>query len=520
MIAFGRLTDEPATPAYRNGVLALLAIVYAINFIDRQIVSVLALDLKRDLGLSDADLGFLYGTAFGVFYALFGIPMGRLADTWNRVRLISVGLAVWSAMTALSGLSRTGGQLMAARVGVGIGEATASPGAYSLISDYFPPEKRASALAVYSSGMYIGAGASLFLGAAIVKFWNAHFPNGWLGLVGWQAAFLIVGLPGLVLALVVASLREPIRGLSEGIVVPPSERPFREFWNELLTMLPPLSLIGAARRGTTAFVTNVVAALAIAAIGWALYALTGNALQWSAFGVGAYAIWSWASALRQRDPGAFALTWGSKAFVALLVAFGLISFVNYALIFWALPYAEQALGADKATAGLIIGGGGAAGGFLGLNLGGRAADYLRRGNPAGRVFVLLFGALAPLPLLAVSFTTTHLAVFYWLYFPMTLLSSTGLAAAAATSQDLVLPRMRGLATAAFFLSITMVGLALGPYTVGRISAWTGDLGTAVLSLIAVMPFSAFAIVLLYRWLPAAVRDRDARAAAVIAAAAR
>ncbi len=116
---------EPSA-GYRSWVLGLLVVVYMLNFVDRQILSVLAVDLKRDLGLTDADLGFLYGTAFGVFYALFGIPMGRLADSWNRVRLISLGLALWSAMTALSGLSRTGGQLAAARVGVGVGEATAS----------------------------------------------------------------------------------------------------------------------------------------------------------------------------------------------------------------------------------------------------------------------------------------------------------------------------------------------------------------------------------------------------------
>ena len=219
-VIVGRIAHETPSAGYRNWALILLATVYAINFIDRQIVSVLALDLKRDLHLSDADLGFLYGTAFGVFYALFGIPMGRLADSWNRVRLITAGLAVWSAMTALSGLSRTGEQLALARIGVGVGEATASPCAYSLISDYFPKEKRASALAVYSSGMYIGAGLSLFLGATVVKRWSAAFPDGWNGIVGWQASFLIVGLPGLLLAIVVASLREPVRGLSEGLPTP------------------------------------------------------------------------------------------------------------------------------------------------------------------------------------------------------------------------------------------------------------------------------------------------------------
>ena len=496
------LLHEPSA-GYRNWVLVLLATVYAINFIDRQIVSVLALDIKRDLNLSDADLGFLYGTAFGVFYALFGVPMGKLADSWNRVRLISGGLALWSAMTALSGLSRTGGQLAAARVGVGIGEATASPCAYSLLSDYFPRAKRATALAVYSSGMYIGAGLSLFIGAVVTQNWNRAFPNGWLGLVGWQASFLVVGLPGLVLAIVVASLREPVRGLSDGRPAPAAAHPFREFWAEIMTIVPPLTLLSAARLGARTLVVNLVGLAVIAGLAYALAISTGDTMQWGAVGVGAYAIFSWASTLRQRDPPAFALTWGTPAFLAILLGLGLISFVNYAVIFWSLPYAESVLGANKATAGLVIGGGGAAGGFIGINIGGRLADWLRSRNPSGRVLVILFAALAPLIPLAISFTTESLALFYALVLPMTVLSSLGLAASAATSQDLVLPRMRGMATAAYFLSITMLGLALGPYTVGRISEATGNLGLAVLSLIAVMPISAVALIMLYRWLPAA-----------------
>ena len=125
--------------------LSVLVLVYMFNFIDRQILSILANDVKRDLGVDDAFLGFLYGTAFGVFYALFGVPLGRLADSWHRIRLMTVGLVLWSTMTSLSGLSRNGAQLAAARVGVGIGEATASPAAYSLLSDWFPKRQRATA---------------------------------------------------------------------------------------------------------------------------------------------------------------------------------------------------------------------------------------------------------------------------------------------------------------------------------------------------------------------------------------
>ena len=128
---------QPA-PAYGWYALGVLFVVYLVNFVDRQILSILANDIKADLGLTDAQLGFLYGTAFAIFYALFGIPLGRLADGCNRTRLLALGLTAWSIMTALSGFARNGATLAAARVGVGVGEATANPCAYSLIADWFP----------------------------------------------------------------------------------------------------------------------------------------------------------------------------------------------------------------------------------------------------------------------------------------------------------------------------------------------------------------------------------------------
>ncbi|MGJ3626963.1 CoA-transferase [Sphingomonas sp. MMS24-JH45] len=159
-------------------------------------------------------------------------------------------------------------------------------------------------------------------------------------------------------------------------------------------MLPPLTLVSAARRGAAALAVNLAVAMSIAAIAWALVGLTGNLLQWAAVGVGAYAVFSWVSALRARDRPAFALIWGTPAFVLLLLAHGLQSVVNYAVSFWSMPYVEEALGASKAEAGLLIGGAGAAGGFLGLILGGRASDWLRQRHASGRVFVMLFAATA------------------------------------------------------------------------------------------------------------------------------
>ena len=136
--------------------LVLLVIVYIFNFVDRQILSVLAEDIKADLNISDSDLGFLFGTAFAVFYSIFGIPLGKLADVWSRKNILSIGLATWSIMTALSGTAKSFTSLSIFRVGVGIGESSASPASYSLLSDYFSPKIRTTILAIYSSGVYLG----------------------------------------------------------------------------------------------------------------------------------------------------------------------------------------------------------------------------------------------------------------------------------------------------------------------------------------------------------------------------
>src|SRR5918997_1185130 len=209
----GPMASDPASPApaapvrigaYAWYALFVLVLVYIINFIDRQILSILVTDIKADLSVTDAQIGFLYGTAFAVFYALFGIPLGRLADSWYRGRLMAMGLALWSSMTALSGFANSFGMLAAARIGVGIGEASASPAAYSMISDRFPKERRATALSIYSSGLYIGGALRLPIGGAGPSGWNAAYPNSAaapLGLAGWQAAFLAVGVPGLIIAL-------------------------------------------------------------------------------------------------------------------------------------------------------------------------------------------------------------------------------------------------------------------------------------------------------------------------------
>ncbi|MFN2259940.1 MAG: MFS transporter, partial [Parasphingopyxis sp.] len=362
---------EPAdekTPAYSWYVLSILILVYILNFVDRQILSILAEDIKADLNLTDGDIGFLYGTAFGVFYALFGIPLGRLADNWHRVRLMTLGLALWSTMTALSGLAKNGMMLAGARIGVGVGEATASPSAYSLISDWFPKKRRALALALYSSGLYLGGGLSLGIGGLIVENWNEAYPlreMAPLGLAGWQAAFMAVGLPGLLVAAWVFTLREPIRGQSEGIETPPHPAPFRDFARGLIAIIPPLTVIGAALQSRRVLAANLIAGAVVIGIVWLMVAVIGEPwTQWVAIGIGVYAVFSWAYQLKINDPPAFALIIGTPAFLLAIFAFGLNAFLSYSVSFWAAPYALRTFPVSESEVGWIIGSVGASAGFL------------------------------------------------------------------------------------------------------------------------------------------------------------
>ena len=186
----------------------MLTIVYTFNFIDRQLLSILQESIKADLGLSDSQLGLLTGFAFALFYVSAGIPIARWADRGSRRNIIALAIGLWSFMTAISGLAQNYAQLLLARIGVGVGEAGGSPPAHSIISDIFPPTKRASALAFYSTGVNIGILFGFLLGGWLNEFFN------------WRVAFFVVGAPGLLVALVVRfTLSEPIRGLSENKTV-------------------------------------------------------------------------------------------------------------------------------------------------------------------------------------------------------------------------------------------------------------------------------------------------------------
>jgi MFS family permease len=501
--AGGAAAKRPKVEAYSWYALSVLVLVYVLNFIDRQLLTILAVDIKRDLAITDSQYGFLYGTAFGVFYALFGIPLGKLADRWSRVKLLSLGLAGWSMMTALSGLSRNFTQLGLARMGVGVGEASAGPSAYSLISDLFPPHRRATAIAIYSAGIYVGGACSLFIGSAIAEAWNSAFVNGQapFGLAGWQIAFLAMGLPGVLLALWVRGLREPERGRFDPPLSaePDHTAPWKTFVSDLATIVPPFTLWGAMRRGNGALATNLGNAVAIAVIALVLDAVLGDPIQWLALGIAAYALISWGSALRHDNPAAYAAICGSKAVWGLNVGYGLVSFVGYVNAGFGPLFAMQVLHAPPQDVALIVGGSAGFGGILGVIAGGALADRFGGEALHSRRVQVVAGAmiLSVIPY-AILFNTTSLTLFYGMVFPVWFFFSAALGASSGTIVNIVPAQVRGTATGAFMMGSTVVGLALGPYVAGRISTETGSLRVGMLAVLVVMPMALAALAVAWR----------------------
>ena len=202
------------SPARAWGLVVVLTIAYAISFVDRQIISLMVEPIKDHLDLSDTEISLLMGPAFAIFYTIMGIPLGRVADKFNRRNLIVAGMSLWCLMTAASGLARNFMQLFLARIGIGVGEAALSPAALSMISDSFPPDKRTSPIGFYNSAIYIGSGLALVLGGMVIQIVTTSPPvivPLFGELVPWQTTFIVVGLPGLVIAAIIGFMREPVR---------------------------------------------------------------------------------------------------------------------------------------------------------------------------------------------------------------------------------------------------------------------------------------------------------------------
>ncbi len=246
--------------AYRWYVVAILSLAYCFSAIDARVLTLLVIPIKADLGISDFEISLLQGFAFALLYSIAAIPIGRYVDSSNhRSRLVTGGVLFWSLMTMACGVARSFGMLFAARVGVGIGEATLSPTAYSLISDYFDKRRRALAISFYAIGYPIGGGLALIIGALLLAKFTSHGPVT-LPVVGtlqpWQMVFVMVGLPGIIVAALVATIREPKRReLAKGYAgAVPLREVFafvRQRWQVYGMLIGSVSLIGMLAIGSS-----------------------------------------------------------------------------------------------------------------------------------------------------------------------------------------------------------------------------------------------------------------------------
>ena len=380
--------DDSHTPyekaRYRYYVLAVLTLVYAFNFINRQLLVILQEPVKADLGLSDTQLGLLTGFAFAVFYVVCGIPIARWADKSVRRSIIALSLTVWSAMTALSGITQNFSQLLLARMGVGVGEAGGSPPAHSMISDIFKPASRATALSFYSVGIYIGILIGFMLGGWIAEYF------------GWRLAFFVVGLPGIALALVVRfTVREPIRGWSEGA----SGR-----------VAPAVPL--------------------------------GRVLH---------------------------LLWSRRSFRFLIMAASLDAFLIYGIGNWLPSYFLRTYDISIGELGTWLAISSGVGGGAGSFFGGWAADRLGASDRRWYLWLpaILIMLVMPVLFVLISIKTIYLGLL--LTVPFYFLSAAYLGPTLAISHTLVHPRMRALTSAILFFLINLIGMGLGPLSIGYLS---------------------------------------------------
>lgn len=323
---------EQDSTRYRYVVVVSLAVVYMFNFIDRQLLSILAEPVKRDLGLSDTQLGMLTGLMFALFYTVFGIPVAILADRWRRVRLIALACGLWSLFTAASGLAVNFFTLALARVGVGIGEAGCSPPSYAIISDYFPPERRGHALAIYVLGVPAGS----FIGTLAGGWIAAHY--------GWRAAFFAIGLAGLLITpLILLLVREPRRGRYdiEAVQVGPAASSSETLWGAFgFFWRSPTLVLSALASGVTAFVSYGL-------INWSPAFLTrvqgmnmGQIAGYFGLSIaGAMVIGAWLGSLISDRAGA-----RNPIFYALLPGLGLLSITPFLFAFTTAANWQASLG--------------------------------------------------------------------------------------------------------------------------------------------------------------------------------
>jgi len=502
---------KPARKVTRAGwyALFLVSAAQAMSLLDRQILSILAQNIRDDLGISDTQLGLLYGTMFALFYALFSLPLGRLVDGWIRTKLLGICVLAWSFSAGAAAFASGFALLALSRLGVGIGEAAAQPAANSIIFDEFPREKRGTAMAALGIAVALGLGLSMMLGGIVAQWWDARYADGGapLDFAGWQFAFLVASLPGFVLAWLIYRMKEPVRGQMDGIRSPEDPHPFKASAAVLGAVTPGANwfMLWHRKAGARQWAINLIGLAIILGTCVSLARLAqdfspGNpseifglsidshVLQWFVAGFGAFVILNLFQSFKLTDKPAFNVIL-SPSLVLLMIVGGLQTAINYGVMGFTPRFLMSSYDLSPAEAGVQFGLLSALLGILGPVAAGPLSDWLtRRMGGQGRVWLTL-ASLGISPFFGLwTFSAETATDFYIRFVPYSLILTLWLPPIYSLMYDLVLPRMRGITSSTYIIISTLLGLGMGPYVVGVVSdANGGDLGAAIRSINWVAP---------------------------------
>jgi MFS family permease len=519
MATTAEAVPTPATKVSRAGWYALFLVSsgQGLSLLDRQILSILAPSISRDLGIGDAEIGLLYGTLFALFYALFSLPLGRLVDGWIRTRLLGICILSWSLATGLAAFAQNFAVLAISRLGVGIGEGAAQPGANSIIFDTFPRNRRGTAMAAMGIATALGLGLSMALGGFVAQWWDTRYAAGDapLGFSGWQFAFLVAALPGIVLAWALFRMTEPLRGGMDGLPAENDAHPFKASAAVLGAVTPGANwfMLWHRKAGAKQWAINLGGLALIFAVCWtmtqvtqdfsprpALNALGMNfdphVLQWFVVGFGAFVVLNLFQSLKLTDKPTYNVML-SPSLLLLFVVGGLQTSINYGVMGFTPSFLIREYGLDQATTGLQFGLLAAALGVAGPVIAGPLSDYLTAKMGAkGRTWLTL-ASLGISPIFGIwTFSSPDPTSFYLRFSIYSIILTLWLPPIYSLYYDLVLPRMRGLASSTYIIVSTLLGLGMGPYFVGIVSDRNGgDLGQAIMSINVVAPL--IVVILLY-----------------------
>lgn len=515
-------TNTPDTISrYGWHALILMSAAQMMSFLDRQILSILAQDIRTDLGIGDAELGLLYGTVFALFYALFSLPLGRLVDGWVRTRLLGICLAGWSIFAGLSAFASGFALLAISRLGVGIGEGATQPAANSILFDSLPKSRRGLAMGGLGVGLALGLGLSMAMGGFVAGWWNDRVAAGGadFGFAGWQFAFLVAAAPGLPLAWLIWRMKEPRRGQMDGIPEPaPDPAPFAASAGVLGAVTPGTNWYFLWRRnaGRQQWTINLVGLALIVSVCAIMVQFTQSfsprpplavlganldphVLQWCVVGFGAFVLLNLFQSFKLTDPATFKVVMNPSLLLLMLMG-GLQTAVNYGVMGFTPSLLIRGFGMSVSDVGLEFGLLSALLATIGALAAGPLTDWLgKKLGGAGMVW-LVFASLVLSPFFGIwTYSAQTVADFYIRYTIYSLILTLWLPPTYTLILGLVLPRMRGIVFSTYLIIMTLVGQGFGPYLVGIVSDRNGgNLGQAIMSVNVVGPLIV-AILLIVLW---------------------